>query len=192
MAFGQLQEPRLNSMSNKVEWMIALKLTHKDAQVLADLADKELTIAATKSQRVKTALDSNKFNLPGKPAMNLEPDGTKTPDPDHMLYFFKRPAVRNVRGQEIQMSPPLLYGSDGLPLTTFNRIIGSGSTGRVVFRTFVYDKQSVGVQFQLEGFQIAEVKDGSAPPPSLDAIAGNVTNNTDEISINEPDVLPPL
>ena len=192
MAFGSLQEPKLNSYSNTVEWLCALKLTITDAQPLNDLAAKELTIAASKSQKVKTALDNGTARFPGRAGQIKNEDGTSSPDPEHVLYIFKRPAIRMSRGQEIQMSPPLLYGSDGLPLTSFNQIIGGGSTGRVVFRTYVYDKQSVGVQFQLEGFQISEVKDGNAPPPSLEAINGNVTNATEEISINEPDTLPAL
>ena len=78
-------------------------------------------------------------------------------------------------------------------MTSFNKVIGRDTIGRVVYKPYVYDKFAVGCQFQLEGFQISELVEMNAAPASLDAVAGNVTNSTEELSILDGEsVLPPL
>tara|TARA_B000000565_G_scaffold204094_1_gene157584 strand:+ start:1080 stop:1697 length:618 start_codon:yes stop_codon:yes gene_type:complete len=193
IVFGTIQEPRLNQYNNKLEWSLGLVFDMKTAQVLIDIADQALKEAAKRSPKVAAQITQAK--LPYKPAQILQPDGTKLPDPDNLLFTFKRNATRMVAatGEEARTSAPIIYGSDGAPLTSFNKVIGRETTGSVVFKTYVYDKFSVGCQFQIEGFQISELNEGGSAPATLAPIAGNVTNETESLSILDgEEVLPPL
>ena len=193
IAFGTIQEPRLNQFSNKLEWNLGIVFDMKTAQTLIDIVDQALKDAAQRSPKVAAQMTQAK--LPYKPAQILQQDGTKLPDPDNMLFTFKRNATRTLpaTGEEVRTSGPIIYGSDGTPLTSFNKVIGRETTGSVVFKTYIYDKFSVGCQFQIEGFQISELKEGGAAPASLAPIAGNVTNDTESLSILDgEEVLPPL
>lgn len=191
MAFGSLQEPRLNTYSNRVEWVCALSIPVEEAAPLIQLAQECIEKAAKNDAKIANAIKEKRWHKPYKMAAIKEQDGTKIDDPNNLLFIMKRPAVRTVRGEDKQLSPPVLYGSDGKPMTSFNDIIGSGSKGRLVFNTYVYSKQQCGVQYQLEGFQLSEVVVNNAAPDSLDAIAGNVTSDTEELSINEPETFVP-
>ena len=193
IVFGTIQEPRLNQYNNKLEWSLGLVFDLKTSQSMIDIADEALKEAAKRSPKVAAGL--NKAILPYKPAQILNPDGTKLPDPDNLLFTFKRNATRMVAatGEEARTSAPIIYGSDGAPLTSFNKVIGRETTGSVVFKTYVYDKFSVGCQFQIEGFQISELNEGGSAPATLAPIAGNVTNETESLSILDgEEVLPPL
>ena len=194
VAFGTVQEPRLNQLSNKLEWTIGMIFSLEEAAPLLAVVEEALVEAMKTRPKVK-ATPQEKLNLPYKPAQILKEDGTKVKDPDNLLFVFKRNAARinPQTGEEVRTSGPILYGSDGQPLTSFNKVIGRDTIGRVVYKPYVYDKFAVGCQFQLEGFQISELVEMNAAPASLDAVAGNVTNSTEELSILDGEsVLPPL
>jgi hypothetical protein len=122
------------------------------------------------------------------------PDGSKKEDPENFLFVFKRNAMRMnaATGEEARTSGPTLYGSDGEQLTSFNKVIGRDTIGSVAFRPYCYDKFAVGVQFQLEGFQISQLVEMSAAPAKLAPVPGNITNATEELSILDGEALPPL
>ena len=193
VAFGTVQEPRLNQLSNKLEWNIGIIISHAEATPLLEIIEEAIADAA-KARPKFAATPKAKLNLPYKPAQILMPDGTKKEDPENFLFVFKRNAMRMnpATGEESRTSGPILYGSDGVPLTSFNKVIGRDTIGSAVFRPYCYDKFAVGVQFQLEGFQISQLVEMSAAPATLAPVAGNITNATEELSILDGEALSPL
>ena len=76
VAFGTVQEPRLNQLSNKLEWTIGMIFSMEEAAPLLAAVEEALVEAMKTRPKVK-ATPQEKLNLPYKPAQILKEDGTK-------------------------------------------------------------------------------------------------------------------
>ena len=76
----------------------------------------------------------------------------------HKLVVFKRKVERKMRGEIIRNNPPLVFDSLGQKVPNPPRM-GGGSKVKVIYQAYAYDMASKqGVQFQLMGVQIVELK----------------------------------
>jgi hypothetical protein len=158
IVFGNIVDPRENPNSGRIEWNIGVVIPLSDAESLLKIIESALAEKRALDTRFPTSND--KLHMPYRMSQKKLEDGSKEDDPDNLLFTFKRNARYQTRGGETKTNPrPSLYDSLGRIVTETVHVVPGGTTGKVIFEPFVYDMPgSKGVQFQLRGFQIAEMK----------------------------------
>ena len=155
IAFAYLLEPREN-LSKDLEWNVGLNVPNEDIVQFLDACDAEIADKQKAGRFPKPAPKS--YNTPIKDSYKKEEDGTKTLVDTHKLVVFKRKVSRKVRGEIIRNNPPIVFDSLGDRVPNPPRM-GSGSKVKVIYQPYAYDTASQqGVQFQLMGLQIVELK----------------------------------
>lgn len=160
IAFGALTTPRVNDNNGKTEWHLGLVLKEEECEEI--FANIETALAEQRQRDLRFPKDNSRLNMPYQPSMTKdEQTGEKVPVDGELLFKFKRNAVRTLRtGETERMDPPKIYDSTGRVVNpaTIGRI-GGGTTGKAVYELYVYNMTAAkGVQMQLIGFQICELK----------------------------------
>jgi hypothetical protein len=160
IAYSSLITPRLNENNGKNEYSLGFVLKEEDCEEI--FAKIEKVLEETRQRDPRFPKDNSKLNMPYKPSMTKdEQTGEKVPVEGELLFNFKRNATRTLRtGEVVRNDPPMIYDSTGR-LVDPNSIgrIGSGTTGKAVYEFYVYNMAAAkGVQMQLVGFQISELK----------------------------------
>ena len=154
VAFAYLSEPREN-LSGALEWNVALNVPVTAMQQFEDAALEEI---ADKQKAGRSPKPTPKgWNTPWKDSYKKEEDGTKITVDDHNLVIFKRKVERKRRGEIVRNNPPVIFDSLGQKVPNPPKL-GSGSKVKVIYNAFAYDTAVKGVQFQLVGLQIVELK----------------------------------
>jgi len=175
-----------DNLSKKQEWNCALEIPKSQCEGLIEFLD--------------VCIDKLRADFPGWPADNKKlkrgftfastkgEDGERIDNPNAYLFRFKRPATRFVNGKESERPAPQLWDSLGkhiLPEEIDD--IGSGTTGKVIFRPYGYDHVgNQGISLGLEGFQILELKTKTAAlelPPMEGGFVHN--GHGDAINLND-------
>jgi hypothetical protein len=154
VAFAYLSEPREN-LSGALEWNVGLNVPITSMQQFEDAALEEIA-DKQKAGRFPKPTPSG-WNTPWKDSYKKEEDGTKTKVDDHNLVVFKRKVERKMRGEIVRNNPPVIFDSLGQKVPNPPKL-GSGSKVKVIYNAFAYDTAVKGVQFQLVGLQIVELK----------------------------------
>ena len=160
IAFGSLIQPRLNDNNGKTEWHLGLVLKEEDCEEI--FANIENALTEQRQRDLRFPRDNTKLNMPYQPSMTKdEQTGEKVPVEGELLFKMKRNATRVLRtGETERNDPPKIYDSTGRVVNgaTIGRI-GGGTTGKAVYDIYVYNMAAAkGVQLQLVGFQINELK----------------------------------
>jgi hypothetical protein len=180
MVFGSIVEPRENPNSGKVEWNLGFVLGLEESNTIME--NIATAVAAKRAANPKFPQTDDKLKFPYRPSIRRNEEGEKEPDPDSLLWNFKRNATYQTKTGEIkQNNPPALYDSLGRLVTGTIDRVPSGTTGKVVYDIYVYDMPGAkGVSLQIVGFQIAEMKkietdlapiEGGWVPDEIDDIA---------------------
>ncbi len=158
IVFGALCSPRENPNSGEVEWNLGFVLPVAESESILEAIEQALATKRAADPRFPAA--SDKLKMPYRMSTKKLEDGSREDDPDNLLFNFKRKAqYRTKTGDTETRTRPALYDSRGMVVTETVSNIPGGSTGKVVFEVYVYDMPgSKGVQLQLHGFQIAELK----------------------------------
>ena len=160
IAFAFLSEPREN-LSGALEWNIGLNVPNESLSQFMDACDNEIADKQKAGRFPKPTPDG--WNTPWKDSYKKEEDGSKTLVDTHKLVMFKRKVERKMRGETVRNNPPVIFDSLGQKVPNPPRL-GSGSKVKVIYQPYAYDTAVKGVQFQLMGLQIVELK---APPSEL-------------------------
>ena len=160
VAFAYLSEPREN-LSGALEWNIGLNVPNESLSQFMDACDAEIKDKQKAGKFPKPTPDG--WNTPWKDSYKKEEDGSKTLVDTHKLVMFKRKVERKMRGETVRNNPPVIFDSLGQKVANPPRL-GSGSKVKVIYQPYAYDTAVKGVQFQLMGLQIVELK---APPSEL-------------------------
>ena len=160
VAFAYLSEPREN-LSGALEWNIGLNVPNESLSQFMDACDNEIADKQKAGRFPKPTPDG--WNTPWKDSYKKEEDGSKTLVDTHKLVMFKRKVERKMRGETVRNNPPVIFDSLGQKVPNPPRL-GSGSKVKVIYQPYAYDTAVKGVQFQLMGLQIVELK---APPSEL-------------------------
>ena len=160
VAFAYLTEPREN-LSGALEWNIGLNVPNESLDQFMTACDEEIISKQKAGKFPKPTPDG--WNTPWKDSYKKEEDGSKTLVDTHKLVIFKRKVERKMRGEIVRNNPPIIFDSLGQKVPNPPRI-GSGSKVKVIYQPYAYDTAVKGVQFQLMGLQIVELK---APPSEL-------------------------
>lgn len=160
IAFGSLIQPRLNDNNGKTEWHLGLVMKEEDCEEI--FANIENALTEQRQRDLRFPRDNTKLNMPYQPSMTKdEQTGEKVPVEGELLFKMKRNATRTLRtGETERNDPPKIYDSTGrlVNAATIGRI-GGGTTGKAVYDIYVYNMAAAkGVQLQLVGFQINELK----------------------------------
>ena len=159
IAFGSLIEPRVNETSGKTEWSLGWVIAEEDAQDIYHHIEQALEDARQRDPRFPK--DNSKLHIPIQPSMKKDDSGEKVPVDGELLVKFKRNAHRTLKtGEMTPNTPPHIYDATGrlVDPKTIGRVAG-GSTGRVVYETYVYNMAAAkGVSLQLMGFQISTLQ----------------------------------
>ena len=93
----------------------------------------------------------------GRTATRKKRTARKTKVDDHNLVVFKRKVERKMRGEIVRNNPPSssIHWVKRFPILP---AIGGGSKVKVIYQPYAYDTAVKGVQFQLVGLQIVELK----------------------------------
>lgn len=163
VVFGAIVEPRENQISGALEYSLGLQASEADSSGMLTILESAITEAREKDPKFK-ARGAN-LHLPYKPAMrrNMATEELE-PIEGMLLWTFKRKAtyVRKTTGETVSNTPPQLYDSTGRLIKPGElKDVPRGSTGKVVFEPFAYSIGSFGIQFQLIGFQIANLAEDS-------------------------------
>ena len=155
VAFAYLNEPREN-LGRSLEWTVGLNVPNKDVEQFLAACDAEIADKQKVGRFPKPTPTGLK--TPIKDSYKKEEDGTKTLVDTHKLVVFKRKVERKLRGEIVRNNPPLVFDSLGQKVPNPPRF-GGGSKVKVIYQPYAYDTASmVGVQFQLMGLQIVELK----------------------------------
>lgn len=159
IAFGSVIEARLNESSGKTEWSMGWVVPEADAQDIFDSIER--AIEEMRQRNPRFPKDNSKLHMPFSQSMKKDENGERVPEDGVLLFKFKRNASRTLKtGEQQPNTPPHLYDSTGrlVDPKTIGRV-GGGSTGRVVYETYVYDMPAAkGVQLQLVGFQVDQLR----------------------------------
>lgn len=158
IVFGSIVDPRENPNSGKFEWNMGFVVPLADAGSIMEAIEQALIDERARNPRFPAT--NEKLLLPYRPSMKKLDDGTKEDDPDNLLFSLKRNAQYKTKTGEVRTnSRPAIYDSRGMVVTESVRSIPGGTTGKAVYECYVYDMPgSKGVQLQLRGFQIYEMK----------------------------------
>ena len=153
VAFGHMVEPGEN-LGKKLEWMCALELSMKDSEPLLALLEQEIE-RGYKEHR-EWPKDKSKLNVPYKQATMKDEAGDRVPNPDALLWSFKRNVDLRTGNRN---SPPQIISSQAELIRPEDRPdISSGTTGKVIFTPRAYSWAGQhGIKFGLIGFQIKEL-----------------------------------
>ena len=154
IAFSYVIEPREN-LGGNLEWTVGLNVPNEDMQQFMDAFDAEV-IEKQKANRFPTPTPKS-LNTPWKDSYKKEEDGSKTLVETHKLVVFKRKVQRKMRGEMVRNNPPVIFDSLGQKVPNVPAI-GGGSKVKVIYQPYAYDTAVKGVQFQLLGLQIVELK----------------------------------
>ena len=160
IAFAYVTEPREN-LSGNYEWTVGLNVPNEDLSQFMDAFDEEIKDKQKQGRFPKPTPDG--LNTPWKNSYKKEDDGTKTLVDTHKLVVFKRKVERKVRGEIVRNNPPIIFDSLGQKVPNPPQL-GGGSKVKVIYQPYAYDTAVKGVQFQLMGLQIVELK---APPTEM-------------------------
>ena len=160
IAFGALTTPRVNDNNGKTEWHLGLVLKEEECEEI--FANIENALTEARQRDLRFPKDNSKLNMPFQPSMTKdEQTGEKVPVDGELLFKMKRNASRTLRtGETERNDPPKIYDSTGRLVSpgSIGRI-GGGTTGKAVYDLYVYNMTAAkGVQMQLIGFQINELK----------------------------------
>ena len=154
IAFAFLSEPREN-LSGGLEWNVGLNVPVAAMQQFEDAALAEIE---DKQKAGKFPKPTPKgWHTPWKDSYKKAEDGSKIKVDDHNLVVFKRKVERKFRGETVRNNPPIIFDSLGQKVPNPPRL-GNGSKIKVIYQPFAYDTAVKGVQFQLMGVQIVELK----------------------------------
>ena len=153
VAFAYISEPRENLSGNSNGTLLSTFLLPRCSSL------KTLLSLRSKTSRRLDASQAHPFRLehPWKDSYKKEEDGTKTKVDDHNLVVFKRKVERKMRGEIVRNNPPVIFDSLGQKVPNPPKL-GSGSKVKVIYQPYAYDTAVKGVQFQLMGLQIVELK----------------------------------
>ena len=154
VAFAFVTEPREN-LSGALEWNVGLNVPNESLQQFMDAFDAEIA-DKQKAGKFPKPTPGN-LNTPWKDSYKKDEDGTKTLVDTHKLVIFKRRVERKMRGEIVRNNPPIIFDSLGQKVPNPPRV-GSGSKVKVIYQPYAYDTAVKGVQFQLMGLQIVELK----------------------------------
>lgn len=154
VAFAFVTEPREN-LSGALEWNVGLNVPNESLQQFMDAFDAEIA-DKQKAGKFPKPTPGN-LNTPWKDSYKKDEDGTKILVDTHKLVIFKRKVERKVRGELTRNNPPTIFDSLGQRVPNPPRV-GSGSKVKVIYQPYAYDTAVKGVQFQLMGLQIVELK----------------------------------
>lgn len=120
----------------------------------------EQALAVKRASDPRFPATNEKLKMPYRMSTKKLEDGTKEDDPENLLWNFKRKAKYRSKTGDTETRPrPQLYDSRGMIVTEAVSNVPGGSLGKVIFEPYVYDMAgSKGVQLQLHGFQISELK----------------------------------
>ena len=183
VAFGSLKEPEEN-LSRQLEWHLSVEMEE------ADFKSIEENIANEMEEKMRMgkfpAEKRGKMYMPFKPATMKDPNGgdKRVVKEGFVLVSFKRKHQIMVRGQSKIQAPPTIWDGSGLNITNLPNCPepGNGSIVVVRYQPYAYDNVQVGVQLQLIGVQIVELKEYKDEP--MEAIDGafRVEETQDSIS----------
>ena len=158
IAFGALCSPRENPNSGQVEWNLGFVLSVDESAPLLEAIEQALAEKRATDPRFPASND--KLKMPYRMSTKKLEDGSREDDPDNLLWNFKRKAqYRTKTGETETRTRPALYDSRGMIVTDTLSNVPGGTTGKVVYEIYCYDMPGTkGVQLQLHGFQIAELK----------------------------------
>lgn len=163
IAFGSVVEPRVNDTSGKTEYSIGWVASEDETQDILSII--ELSLEEERKRNSYFPKSNEKLHFGFTQSMKKDESGEKVPDEGMLLFKFKRNAHRTLKtGEQTLNTPPHIYDATGrlVDSKTIGQI-GAGSTGRVIFETYVYDmKAAKGVQLQLVGFQIEKIRQEEA------------------------------
>lgn len=199
VAFGSLKTAEEN-LSKKMEWHVSCEMTLEDFAPIEDHINQEMEekIKIGKFPKEKRG----KLYMPFKPATMKDPDGgdQRVAKDGFVLVAFKRKQLINVRGQSKMQAPPTIWDGSGLNITNLPNCPepGNGSIVIVRYAPYAYDNVQVGVQLQLIGVQIVELKehqeDAMAPvegayrvQETQDSISSLLDSETEACGIAVPD-----
>ena len=153
VAYGYLIEPGEN-LNKDQEWLCALEISIEDSEPLMALLEEEIE-RGYKEHR-DWPKDRSKLNIPYKQATKKDESGERVPNPDALLWTFKR-KVNLKDGRK--NNPPQIISSQAELIRPEDRPdVSSGSTGKVIFTPRAYSWAGQrGVKFGLIGFQIKEL-----------------------------------
>lgn len=164
-----LVEPRIDDYGSR--WSATMELSVEESTPLL-----EIVAAALDQKRASDPgfpLSNDKLYMPYKQAMEKTETGDKVPKEGYLWWNFRRKTSVVVRGQTRENSCPVLYDSTGAVITGKVPVIGSGSTGKVVFEAYAQGaKSNKGVSFALVGFQIVTLETNV---PVVAPVAGGFT-----------------
>ena len=162
IVFGSIIEARENPNSGKVEWNLGLVLSNEDSETILEAIEQALAAKRTADPRFPATNEKLKF--PYRMSEKKNEEGVKEPDPDNMLWSFKRNSTYKTKtGEQAKQAPPSLYDSLGRVVTGTIERIPPRSTGKVVYDIYVYDMPAMkGVSLQVKGFQVAELRQDEA------------------------------
>ena len=155
VAFAYLNEPREN-LSKALEWTVGLNVPNEDVDQFLAVCDAEIADKQKAGKFPKPTPGGLK--TPIKESYKKDEDGGKILVETHKLVVFKRKVERKLRGEIVRNNPPLVFDSLGQKVPNPPRM-GSGSKVKVIYQPYAYDTATMkGVQFQLMGLQIVELK----------------------------------
>ena len=174
--FGALIDPRSNEYGT--EWCCGLQLTVEAGEAIAKSVEDAL---ANKRNRDPAFPKSNKqIKLPFSQARKRNEAGEWEPDPEHIIWNFKRKWEVKVNGELTRNTPPLTYDSTGRLCEV--KDIGYGSRVKVIYDCYCYTMNGGGVKLELIGVQIAELKQRSLELAPIEG--GWVAETTEEEDIS--------
>ena len=158
IVFGAVVNPRENPNSGQIEWNLGFVVPLDKSDSILAVIEQALTEKRAADPRFPET--NEKLRLPYRPSMKKLEDGSKEEDPENLLFSFKRKAQYRTKSGDVRNNTrPAIYDSRGMVVTESVANIPGGTTGKAVYEVFVYDMPgSKGVQLQLVGFQIAEMK----------------------------------
>ena len=160
VAFGSLKEPEEN-LSKRLEWHVSVEMK------IEDFAPIEENIAKEMEEKIKQnkfpAEKKGKMYMPFKPATMKDPNGgdQRVAKDGYLLVAFKKRHEISVKGQTKIQNPPSIWDGSGLNITNLPNCPnpGNGSIVIVRYQPYAYSNVQVGVQLQLIGVQIVELKE---------------------------------
>lgn len=158
IVFGALCDPRENPNSGKIEWNLGFVLSLADSEPLMEAIEQAL--ADKRAHDARFPATNDKLKMPYRMSTKKLEDGSREDDPDNLLWNFKRMAqYRTKTGDTKNNTRPSIYDSRGMVVTESVNSIPGGTTGKAVYEVYCYDMPGTkGVQLQLIGFQIAQMK----------------------------------
>ena len=186
LAWAQLINTTEN-LSGKQEWNCALEIPKSQCGGL--LKHLEASIDKLRADFPGWPADSTKLKKGYTFASTKGEDGERIDNPNAYLFRFKRPAMRLVNGKEAERPAPQLWDSLGKQILPEDiEDIGAGTTGKVIFRPYGFDKSgNQGIGLSLEGFQILELKTKTSAL-ELQPMEGGFVHNSHDDAINLNDL----